>query len=167
MAPLIILIALLAFFISLQIAYDYISTRFMKQKIEIVMDDELKNVAGIDNFLEGLLKEISSEWIEEYAKGKSKSEREFAGKYWNLGKITNVYLQYFEDDNSFSISITAKKLGNYTGYNLISLKGYEIDFRVHSFQKSLFQPSFFVNYYSEDNIPVKELKKFRSYKMAV
>ena len=166
MSQFIILIAVLAFFVSLQIAYDYISTQFVKTKPEVVMDYELKNVTGMDNFIEELLKELSSEWIEEYAKGKSKSEREFAGKYWTLGKITNVYLQYFEDDNSFSISITAKKLGNYTGYNLISLKGNEIVFRVHSFQKSLFQPSFFVTYFSEDNIPVKELKKF-NYKMAV
>ncbi len=169
MSQFIVLSAVISVCISLQIAYDYISTRFIKTKPKIVMDDELKNVAGIENFIEELLKELSSESITEYCKGKTKSQKEWAEKYWTFGKVTNVFLQHFEDANSFSISVTAKKLGSYTGYQMIfgdKLDINEVEFRVHSINKSLFQPSFFVTYFSENNIPVKELKKF-NYKMAV
>ncbi len=155
--------------ICLFIAVEYVTTKYKKYDIEVVMDDELKNAVGIENFMQELLKELSSKSITEYCKDKTRSQKQWAEKYWTFGKVTSVYLQHFEDDNSFSIHVTAKKLGNYTGYQMIFgdvIMVNEVEFRVHSINKSLFQPSFLVTYFSENNIPVKQLKKF-NYKIAV
>ncbi|WP_291726143.1 hypothetical protein [Bernardetia sp.] len=131
----------ICFFVILFVIEDYLSTKYSNKKPVVIMDDELKDINGIEFFVDTLLQSISSEWLKDYSKGKTNSEKEWAKKYWTFGKIESVCLQYAKEHNAFSISVTAKKLGSYTGYQMICLDTMnfgEIEFRVHSFDKHLF-----------------------------
>jgi len=155
--------------VSVQIIFDYFSTKYLEFEIEVVIDDELEHFSGVGNFVEQLLEEMSEARIEKFHKGDRRAIA-FDKKHNHFGKIIKVRLDYWkrsDKEEFFTVRVFAKKLGDFASQQTIYLEEFhEMEFKIDSFQKSLFQPSFFVEY-STDIISVKELKKFINYVMAV